>query len=552
MRTLIALSFVALACVGCRTVPSEGKGGGEALLLTGGRIRTGDPGRPLAEALAAADGKVLAVGSRAEVTAALEKAGKKPSRTVELAGRWVVPGFVDAHIHVLSGGLSFDRLDLAGKKTKAEILAAVAQYARSHPDKTWILGRGWSYQAFRPGLPGRADLDQVVPDRPVYLRSYDGHTAWANTRALDLAGVKGSSGALVEGAMESVSKVIPRPSRAEKRQAIVRALEHAVRHGVTTVCEVGGPLADLEIYAELDGEGRLPARVVYGPSIDDGIDAYAQARQALLARRTPSSHLYPGPLKDLVDGVVESNTAALLGPYGDGTRQAEPAHLTPERIRAQLERADALGLDVAYHAIGDGAVRMVLDELERTAPTSARPARRHRLEHIEVIAPEDVQRFAQIGAVASMMPIHAEPGDEPNGGVWATKVGSSRLPRAFAIGDLWRARAPLAFGSDWPVAPLGPLPALAVAVTRQGPDGKPAGGWIPAQRMPLDAALDAYTSGSAHAVRLEEEVGRLRPGLAADLVVLAPSADLERPQTLFQGEVDLTVVAGRVAYARQP
>src|SRR5262249_19224987 len=290
-------------------------------------------------------------------------------------------------------------------------------------------------------------------------RSYDGHSGWASSRALALAGVTeatpdpkdgtvvreaGSTrpaGTLLEGAMDLVSDKIPQVPLEARKQAIVRALEHAARVGVTALCEVGDRLENLDAYEALDREGRLPVRVIYGPSIDDGIDAYAARRAALLARG--STMLRPGPLKGFVDGVVESNTAALLAPYADGSGPGAPAHLTAERIRDQVMRADRLGIDGAYHPVGDAAVRAGLDAVEAASGDNPPRDRRMRIEHVEVVSREDLPRFRALGVVASMMPRHADPGEEPDGGVWSQKVGPARLPLSFAFADLERAGARL-------------------------------------------------------------------------------------------------------------
>jgi predicted amidohydrolase YtcJ len=537
------------------------------LWLHGGRVWTGDASAPSATALFVRDGRVVAIGSDAEV-ANLAK-GTPGVREVDLAGRVVVPGFIDAHVHILSGGLGLDRLDLAGARSREATLAAIAAYAKAHPERPWILGRGWSYDLWKPGFPSREELDRAVPDRPVYLRSYDGHSAWANSRALALAGIdertpepkdgrvvrvagtQRPQGTLLEEAVGLVGDKVPKPSIDERKAAIRRALSHAAQFGVTTLCEVGDDLEDLSVYAALDREGGLALRVVYGPSIDDGIDAYAKVRARLLAERRPGAMLSPGPLKGFVDGVVESNTAGMLAPYADGSGAGAPPHLTKEKILEQVRAADRQGLDVAYHAIGDGSVRAVLDAVEDVQRSEKPWPRRPRIEHVEVVSKEDVPRFSQLGVVASMMPAHAEPGDEPEGGVWAKKVGPERLHRAFAFASLLDARARLAFGSDWPVAPIDPLKAIAIAVTRQGADGKPAGGWVPEQRISVDAALAGYTSGAAYAVRLDDQVGVLARGRAADLAVLSREADLAQPASLFGAKVDLTAVAGRVVYERR-
>jgi predicted amidohydrolase YtcJ len=539
--------------------------GGSAIVLRGGAIWTGDPAKPTAEAIALVDDRIVAVGTTAEVEAAARAAGGI-ARTIELGGRRVVPGFIDAHIHIMGGGLSLDRLDLNGLKTRAEILGAVAAYAKAHPDRPWILGRGWGYQAFAPDMPTRQELDKVVPDRPVWLRSYDGHTGWANSKALALAGVddktvdpadgkvvreagsKRPAGALLEGAMSLVGAKVPSATAEEKRAAVKRAVAHAAENGLTTLCEVGGALEDLAVYEALAKDGELPLRVVYGPSIDDGIAEYEPAFTRL--SRAPSSRLLPGPLKGFVDGVIESNTAGLLAPPADGSGESSGLMIQPADLLVQMREADSRGMDLAYHAIGDRSVRAVLDAVAALHKEGKGKDRRFRVEHIEVIDASDLPRFKELGVTASMMPIHAEPGDEPNGGVWSKKVGPKRLPLSFAFRSITDAGAPLAFGSDWPVMTLAPLPGLGVATTRQSQGGVPPGGWVPEQRISVDEALHHYTAGSARALRLEEVTGVLRPGLQADLAVLS-GVDFAKPLTFHDGKVDLTIAAGRIVFERK-
>lgn len=533
-----------------------------AMIFTGGKVWTGDRAHPHASAILVEHGTVRAVGDDAEVS----RVAPHGARRVALRGRVVLPGFEDAHIHILGGGRSLDRVDLSSAKTKLQIAAAVHAYAQAHPDRPWILGRGWSYDTFKPAMPTAAELDAIVSDRPVYLGAYDGHSAWVNSRALALAGITAATpepkdgtivriagsqepaGALLEDAMSLVAEKLPKSSATEKKDAIVRALQLAASLGVTSAGEVGGELEDLALYEELAQKGRLPIRVSYGPAVEDGAAAYAPRARALAAK---SGLLMGGPQKGFVDGVVESNTAQLLAVYADGTGAGTPPHLDEPTIEKQLRAARAVGLDVAYHAVGDGAVHAVLDAVERSGATGTSGAR-SRIEHIEVVDPADVPRFAALGVIASMMPIHADPSSEAGEeiGVWSKKLGPERLRFAFAFRTLHEAGARLAFGSDWPVAPIDPLRAIAIAVTRQNVDGQPSAGWIPAQRIDVDTALTAYTAGSAYAMRLDERTGVLKPGMAADLVVLDAAVDLARPETFRTGRVDLTVCDGRVVYER--
>ncbi len=537
------------------------------VLLRGGAIWTGDTSRPSAQSMLVEGKLITAVGSNAEVAKTVADRKLTPTTIIELKGRRVLPGLIDSHIHIVGGGLQLTRVDLNPARSLKQTYELITAYAKANPNAPWILGRGWAYDLWKPGLPTRGELDAIMPGRPVFIRAYDGHSGWANSKALALAkidentpdpkdgkivreaGSKKPSGALLEGAMELMWDATPKPSVQEKRDAIIGAGKHAAESGLTTMCEVGGDLADLDVYEALDKEHLLPVRVVFGPSIDDGIEAYAARRKKLLEASGPDSLLTPGPLKGFVDGVIESGTATMLAPFADGSA-VEPPHITAPQLLDQVMRADALGLDVCYHAIGDAAVRSVLDTVEHVKAKNPPWDRRPRIEHIEVVSADDLPRFAKLGVIPSMMPLHADPGIESGGGIWVKKVGPERLKRAFAFNDLRKAKAELVFGSDWPVVTLDPLPAIAMAVTRTRADGLPAGGWVPKQALPMNETLHAYTSRAAVATRLEKVTGVLKPGLAADLVVLDKAANLDQPKSFYKAHVDMTFVAGSVVFKR--
>lgn len=560
--------LVLLAVSACKTsapnLPTPlGTPPAEGVLLTNARIWTGDVRRPWVEALGIAGAVIVAAGSDAEVRAAMANVLGAHTRQVNGNGRLVVPGFIDAHVHLLKGGLERGALDLSGAQNAEQMQARLASFAANQPERKWITGRGWNYGAFASGLPHRATIDAVVADRPVFVVSYDGHGAWVNGQALLAAGIGpdtpdppggrivrdeqgAATGVLLESAIDLVENLIPPPSNEARQIAIVQTAKSFLRKGITTICEIGGDLDDLALYDELAQSGRLPIRVVFAPSIDVGMDRYDVQRRRLQAARTPQARVLPGPMKDFVDGVVEANTAALLEPPADGSGPASPPLLTSENLRAQIRQADALGIDLAYHAIGDGAVRAVLDAVQSVNTEAQRPHRRLRIEHIEVVAPQDLSRFKDLGVVASMMPLHAAPGDEPGGSLWSNKLGPQRLRHAFAFRSLLDAGAALAFGSDWPVMGLDPLEGVAIASTRSGRNGKPEGGWIPHQRIAAAEALSAYTRGAAHALRIEDIVGTLAAGMAADLVVLSPNVEINDGASFFAGDIDMVIVRGQV------
>jgi len=506
-----------------------------------------------------ARGRVAAVGPAAE-----EEARAIGATVFDAGGGLALPGFHDAHVHVMSGGESLEQLSLDGLGSLAEVVAAVGRYAREHPERAWITGRGWSYDIVPPGqLPDRHALDSAVPDRPVLLESYDGHAVWVNGLALEKAGVgpatpdppdgtivrePGSntpSGVLLEGAETLARRAIPPTTRAERLRRLETALSHCSRLGITGLDDFERDPEVFDLYAELEREGRLPLRVRVSLPLEGDLDAWARLRDAYRSPR-----LEFGYLKGFVDGVIESKTAWMLAPYaGGGSERGRPLW-EPERLFARVEEAQRRGFPVALHAIGDGAVRLSLEAFERAQRAAPRPGLHHRIEHIEVIDPADLPRFAALGVVASMQPFHANPfGDDPDSGVWSQNLGASRLARSFAWRSLHDAGAPLVFGSDWPVMSADPLQGLAVALTRRDAEGRPAGGWHAEQTLDLADALSAYAGLEGPGGLPRGGAGRLRPGLQGDVVVLQPGIDPGRPADLWRGpRVRFVFVAGEARF----
>ncbi len=542
----------------------------DALTILGGRI-FGSPG---ATALRVEDGRIARIGTDAE----LGRAGE----VVDARGGLVVPGLDDAHLHLRYGARQLADADLFGLGTADATLAAVARHAAANPDRAWVRGRGWVYSAFEGGLPHRRLLDAVVPDRPAWLRCYDGHTGWANTAALHAAGITRDTaspatgvivrdadgeptGVLKEDAQDLVDAVIPVPTEAEDRASVADAIARFHRDGITAVQDALGDLENFRFFARLADEGALPIRVrtaldlTHGISFGewrDRLDAY----EAEAFPRRGGRHFSGGILKAFADGVIEARTAALLAPYAGDTSLGLP-NWTPNDLKRHVAEADRRGWQVETHAIGDGGVRMALDAYEhaartngawagdphgRGAPAGAHP-RRHRVEHIETIDPADIARFAALGVVASMQPFHADP--SPNQvELWAANIGPERASRAWAWATLRRAGARLAFGSDWPVVPWSPWIAIHNAVARQTAAGDPPGGWLPGERLPIEAAIEAYTAGSAYAAFADDRRGRLAVGYDADLAVLDRDL-LEADASAIIGTTSVaTLVGGRMVH----
>jgi predicted amidohydrolase YtcJ len=482
-----------------------------------------------------------------------------PLRAFDAAGGYVLPGFHDAHVHLLSGGESLARVALAEAGSLDEVVAAVRNFAAEHPEAPWILGRGWQYDILpEGGLPGRGVLDAAVPDRPVLLESYDGHALWASSRALALAGVdattpdppdgtivrepgsRAPSGVLLDGAGVLVERAVPVPDRAERLRSLEAALAHCLRLGITSLDDFESDPSSFDLYAELEAAGRLPLRVRVSLPLDGDLDSYDALR-----RRHATAFLGFGHLKGFLDGVIEARTAFLLSPYAGTSERGRPL-LAPDELHARVVAAQRRGFPVALHAIGDAAVRLALDSFERAARAAPRPGLHHRIEHIEVVDRADLPRFAALGVLASMQPFHANPfGDDPDAGIWSRNLGPERLRASFAWRELLAAGAPLVFGSDWPVMSADPLLGLAVAQTRRDAQGRPAGGWNAHQAIDAAAALSAYAGSVGAGGAPRGGGGRVRAGLPADLVILYPGVDPAQPASLWQGErVRAVFVAG--------
>ena len=534
------------------------------LIVLNGRVYTADGDGTMAEAVAVQGNKILHVGTSREV----QRLRRPQTVVVDAHGGAVLPGFNDAHTHLLSGGLSLGRIDLSAAKTQLEIEEIVGSWAEAHPDREWITGRGWYYAPFTGGLPTRQILDRVIADRPAFLVSYDGHTGWANSHALKLAGITRRTadpvngvivkdprtgeptGVLKEAAMALVSSLVPKPSHDEQVAAIRAAVIEAHRRGVTSVQNASGTPEELALYDELRRAQDLDLRVYAALSADPDITPERLAAfDELKAKYADDPVFKAGSIKLVADGVVESNTAAMLEPYVNKPATSGEPRFDQATLDRLVKDLDARGWQVLIHAIGDRAIRMALDAFERTAAAGPAPARgrRHRIEHIETIDPADVPRFGSLGVIASMQPTHSLP---DLGGVWSQNLGPDRAGRAWLYGSIARANGRLAFGSDWPVVTLDPMLGLFVAVNRTTPEGEPEGGWLPAERLPLARAVDAYTRDAAWASFDEHRKGSLQRDMLADIVVLSQDIFAAPPSRLADTEVAVTIFDGKVVYRR--
>jgi predicted amidohydrolase YtcJ len=484
-----------------------------------------------------------------------------------------MPGFNDAHVHFLMGARNLHNLELSAETTVDGILGRIAEFAGAHPDRDWLLGRGWFYGVFPGGMPDRALLDGVVPGRPVAIEAYDSHTTWINSAALSRLGITDdtrnpprgeirrdgagrATGILVESAMELVDATLPPRSIAQDIESLTAAARLAFRHGLTSVQEAGAGRKQFEIYRALRESGHPMVRIRLGLRMEPGLTMAAWERRLADDEATALPHrsdrwISAGIVKAFADGVIESGTAVMLAPY-EGMKAGQPGALgypqwEPGELAAAVRVADRRGWQIQVHAIGDGAVRLALDAFERAAAANGPRDRRHRIEHIETIDAADIPRFASLGVVASMQPYHADP--EPTQlDSYGSKIGPQRASRGWPWNSIRRAGGRLAFGSDWPIVSFDPFLGLNSAVNRTTEDGRPAGGWLPNERLPLGEALAGYTSGSAWAAHEHGIKGTLAPGMLADVVVLDRDLFTTPPSEIVRASVQTTILGGQVVY----
>lgn len=524
------------------------------LLLRGGTIYTLDPRAPRAQSLAVAGGKLVAVD-----TGSLDELIGPDTRVVQLRGRAVVPGFVDAHIHFGSFALSKQQVDLDPAPVLQEGLRIVEAFSRTLPPGAWLRGRGWDRNRWGR-LPTAKELDSAIGPRPAALASHDGHSVWLSTAALQAVGVNRNTadppggvierdesgaptGVLFENAQDLIRGRIPKVTSDELRDAIGRALPLAAAAGLTGIHNLEDHRSR-QAFQELESNQELTLRVYHGV-------ARGELREAVpngIKTGTGSDWLRIGPVKLFADGALGSRTAHLLEPYegrvADGYRGVPT--LQPEELEADMRSAADAELDLAVHAIGDAAVRSVLDAYEKTCKSAPLLTQRMlRIEHAQLVHPDDVPRFQRMHVIASMQPIHAAADWRAADAHWG-----QRCRHAYAWRDLLESGATLAFGTDAPVEAMEPLENLSAATTRVDPSGEPANGWYPEQRLPLHDAVKAYTLGSATAERANSR-GALRVNNDADFVVLSLDPFQLPPEALRETRVELTVVGGKTVFQNE-
>jgi predicted amidohydrolase YtcJ len=534
-------------------------------LILAGDVYTVDAARRWAEAVAVRGGRIVAVGPAPEVLALAGPA----TRTVELPGHLILPGFQDAHVHPPAAGLAGLRCDLHGRSDAAGYLDAVAGYARTHPDRPWIVGEGWAMSAFPGGRATRQALDAAVSDRPVFLETRDGHSAWVNTRALGMAGVTRDTpdppggrierddrgdpaGTLQERAMELVGRLLPATSQADWEQAIRVAQAELHGLGVTAWQDAAVPPETLAAYRGLAGRGELTARVTgslqWDP--DRGEDQVAD----LIEQRALGDvgRLRATSVKFFQDGVAENFTAAMLEDYLDAEGRASGnrgmSMIEPAALNRFVTRLDAQGFQVHVHGLGDRAVREALDAFEVARTANGARDSRHHIAHIQVVHPDDRPRFRRLGVVANGQPFWAMLDDYMRD-LTLPFLGPERARWQYPFRSLLRAGAVLAFGSDWSVSTANPLLEMEVAVTRVSPEDRGAEPFLPEERLDLSQALAAFTMGSAFVNHLDHLAGSIEAGKLADIVVLDRNPFDPDAGPIGDAKVLLTLVEGEAVFA---
>ncbi len=544
----LLISILTLASLTCRPAPS-----GKADLIITGKIFTGRNSQPFVEALAVGGDKILAIGSREEIN----RYAEPETRIIELAGGVAIPGLIDAHTHFSSGGQSLIELSFRGVDSVEKVQQMIAARIKELPPGTPIFGRDYDHTLF-PGQkwPDRSELDKVSPDNPVIIRRVDGHSAWLNTLALKLSGIdsrtpdpfggeivrdEGSgqpTGILKESAMNLI-KIEP-SIKSSPEEDILRALDHARRLGLTGV-HASTDLKELEIYKKLKEEGRLTLRIYAWLPVEE----MDQCLKLGLRPGQGDEFLKIGFLKAFIDGTLGSGTALMFEPFADAPGQSGLAQYSEQEFDELIDRAYANGFQVGTHAIGDKGVNWVLKAIEKAEKKYGQKNLRYRIEHAQIIKPEDIKKFKELGVIASMQPTHCTTDMR----FCEQRIGQERSKYAYAWKSLLESGARLAFGSDWPVEPLDPRRGLYSAVTRKNIEYDfPEGGWFPEQKLTLAEAIECFTSGSAYASFEENLKGTLEPGKLADLTIFGLDIFSLEPKAILTAPVIYTIVGGKIVY----
>jgi predicted amidohydrolase YtcJ len=558
-RRIFPLGLAAFSLFGATAAfPQTGDPAHKTTYYLHGRIYTNDPKMPWASALAVRDEKILCVGSIEHIM--LDCGGSNPeAEIVQLKGRFLMPGFNDAHTHLGSAGRDKLTLDLKGADSLAELQQRVRVAVAQHKPGEWVVGSGWDQTRWpEKTFPHRQDLDEVSPNNPVFLVHISGHVGVANSLALKHTEItedtKNPTGGEIErdadgkptgmfkegSAMEFVEQKIPEPTAEQRRHGIELVLQELARNGVTSAQD-NSAWEDFLVYHDLKEEKKLTARITEWLPFMAPLTELQNMRSE---GGTTDPWLKTGALKMVTDGALGSRTADLLAPYSDDASTSGILTIEPEKLKAMALDRDKLGFQLAFHAIGDRANRVALDVFEAVLRVNGTRDRRDRIEHAQVVAPEDIERFGTLHLVASMQPSH-----QSNDIRWAEqRLGPERIKGAYAWNSIQKAGATLAFGTDYDVESINPLRGLYACVTRELPEGGPVGGWQPQEKISLDDCIRAYTTGSAYAQFEEGKKGDLKVGKYADFIILSQDLTKATPKEILNTEVLQTVVGGRTVY----
>jgi len=504
------------------------------------------------EAMAIKGDTILALGTQKEI---LEFLGEN-TLTIDAPGRFILPGFIDSHVHFLQGGISLSSVLLKDAATREEFISRIRDFAKTLKPGEWILEGNWDHQNWGGELPARSWIDEFTHDNPVFISRSDGHMALANTAALKAAGIsknvmeieggsigRDSKGELTgifrDNAMALISRHIPDYTASQYDKALDAAMSYVTSNGVTSVDHMG-TIADIDVFQRALKSGRLITRIFATAPIP----SWKQILEKRSELGADNPWLKAGGAKIFADGSLGSHTAAFTEPYTDDETTSGLLMDDEKTMQDQILTADSAGLQVVVHAIGDRANHLVLNFYEETIKQHGQRDRRFRIEHAQHLLPADIPRFKELGVIASMQPWH-----QMDDGRWAEKsIGRFRIKTSYCFRSLLDAGATLAFGSDWYVAPPVPLEGIYAAVTRQTLDGKNPGGWVPEQKISVEEAIKAYTIGAAYASFDEDRKGTLAPGKLADFVILSHDITRIPPEEIKTTKVIMTVTGGKIVY----
>ncbi|MGE8019121.1 amidohydrolase [Peribacillus frigoritolerans] len=524
------------------------------VIISSNTVFTGLSDQPEPASIAIKDNKIVAIGTEEE----LKHCAGEHTKIYQFKDQLIMPGFHDFHLHIMQGAVALNSVNLFAARSEDEALEMIGEFAESKPENQWVIGFTWDAGYWdTQQLPTRHSLDHILPDRPALMFHAEGHYAWVNTKALEIANITRHSenpfygiigkdengepnGILYEKAMDAVIRHAFNFSNSQKNEIFSNFLAHAASLGVTAVNDLHGlkTIESLDVFKEFEDNGKLTTRIHLWPALNGDLGHSKQLRETY-----QSDKLRVSGLKQFIDGVITARTAYLLEPYADQPETRGETSFPPETIKKWVVAADKEGFSIRFHAIGDGAIRLALDAYEEAQKTNGKRDSRHSVEHIEVIHPDDIHRFSELGVTVSMQPDHLAMSER---GVYTEQIGAEREKYVFSINTLQKTGAKLAFGTDFPIDILNPLLQIYRAVTRIDSSGKTV--WHPHECITLAEALKAYTSGPAYGTFREQELGTLEVGKLADIIVLERNLFEVLVEEIPDIKVLLTLVDGQVVY----